>query len=397
VTGLRRPGDLAEDLIVDVIKKSGPSTRSELTRLTGLTKTTIADHTRSLLERGILHETEPTGHGRGRPARVLELAGSRGSVAVAVLSHGVTLVGGPVHCLVASADGRVRRFATVPPGPNPVAAAVRAIGRMVDANPELGTLTGCVLGVPLPLQGTRASGSDRRAAAVIPSMAHLVGAQPQAAVAAALEVPTWAANDTDLAALGEACYGAGRDSADVAFVRVIAGLGMGVARGRSIPAKVREPAGEIAHIRGRSSTERCICGSVGCWYSTVKDGLALGSKVNVRGKTCASMEDLQEAVAENDRDVVRRVRQLGLRIGQALGSFYALSRPSQIILEAELGPVFGPLSAGMADALRPLLPDWNDRPLILTPGQLAARADLLGGFRLHQLLAPRAVGPATSA
>jgi predicted NBD/HSP70 family sugar kinase len=389
----RTPRDLADDLIIKMVKDRGPSTRGDLVRHTGLNKTTIADHVRSLLERGVLNESDPTVGGRGRPARLLELAGSSGSVVVVVLSHGKTLVGGSIRCMVASSDGLTRSFATVQPGAHPIATAARAVRALLAENTGLGAPHGCVLGVPLPMVGDPVTGSDRRASRVIPSLAHLVGAQPQVELATALGVPTWSASDTDLAALGEASYGAGRGSVDVAFVRVISGLGMGIAHGGGLPGRVRDAAGEIAHIRvGSSGMATCICGSPGCWYTTTEDGLSLASHVSVRGRTCRSMEELSAAVAEQDRDVVRRVRQLGRRIGHAMGSYYALTRPSPVILEAELGPVFGPLSAGIADTLRSQAPDWNGRAPSIAKGQLGDQADLLGGLRLLRILLPSPVG-----
>jgi predicted NBD/HSP70 family sugar kinase len=389
----RTPRDLADDLIIKVVTRRGPSTRSDLVRHTGLTKTTIADHVRSLLERGVLRESDSTVRMRGRPARLLERAGTSGTGVVVALSHGKTLAGGPIRCMVASADGLTRRFSTVQPGAHPIADAAHAVRALLANNVDLGAPLGCVLGVPLPMVGDPAAGSDRRTATVIPSLAHLVGAQPQVELAAALGVPTWSANDTDLAALGEACYGAGRGSVDVAFVRVVAGLGLGIAHGGSLPGRVRDAAGEIAHIRvGSPGLATCICGSTGCWYTTTKDGLGLAAHVSVRGRTCRSMEDLSAAVAEQDLDVVRRVRQLGRRIGQAMGSFYALARPSSILLEAELGPVFGPLSAGIADTLRSQAPDWNGRTPSITRGQLGDQADLLGGLRLLRMLQPTPIG-----
>jgi predicted NBD/HSP70 family sugar kinase len=280
----------------------------------------------------------------------------------------------------------------VQPGASPIASAAGAVRALLSETVDLGVLQGCVLGVPLPMVGDPVTGSDRRTAKVIPSLAHLVGSQPQVELSTTLGVTTWGASDTDLAALGEACYGAGRGSSDVAFVRVIAGLGMGIAHGGSLPGRVREAAGEIAHIRvGPPGLATCICGSPGCWYTTTKDGLNLASHVSVRGRTCRSLEELSVAVAEQDRDVVRRVRQLGRRIGQAMGSFYALTRPSPILLEAELGPVFGPLSAGIADTLRSQAPDWNGRAPSITRGQLADQADLLGGLRLIRILQPAPV------
>ena len=96
-----------------------------------------------------------------------------------VLGHGKTLVGGPIRCMVASADGQTRRFSTVQPGASPIASAARAVRALLSETVDLGALQGCALGVPLPMVGDPVTGSDRRTAKVIPSLAHLVGSQPQ--------------------------------------------------------------------------------------------------------------------------------------------------------------------------------------------------------------------------
>lgn len=65
-------------------------------------------------------------------------------------------------------------------------------------------------------------------------------------LAGALDVPVELANDADLAAVGEATFGAGRDHADVVYLTVSTGIGAGVVLGGRL-VRGRRSAGEIGH------------------------------------------------------------------------------------------------------------------------------------------------------
>lgn len=65
-------------------------------------------------------------------------------------------------------------------------------------------------------------------------------------IAARIGMPVSLANDADLAAVGEAYFGAGRGFADVAYLTISTGIGSGVVLGRQLVAG-RRSLGEIGH------------------------------------------------------------------------------------------------------------------------------------------------------
>lgn len=66
---------------------------------------------------------------------------------------------------------------------------------------------------------------------------------------AELGIPTKLGNDCDVAALAEACFGAGRDAASVFYVTVGTGIGGGLVFDRKIHGTDRPASAEIGHMR----------------------------------------------------------------------------------------------------------------------------------------------------
>jgi DNA-binding MarR family transcriptional regulator len=97
--------------VLEVIQATGPASRAEVTRRSGLTAPTVSKAVESLLKSGLLEEGEAPAAAVGRPARVLRL----GSSSLRVV--GVVLDAPRCAVLHAGLDGRydekdVQRFPT---------------------------------------------------------------------------------------------------------------------------------------------------------------------------------------------------------------------------------------------------------------------------------------------
>ncbi|MGE5584575.1 MAG: ROK family protein [Bacillota bacterium] len=85
----------------------------------------------------------------------------------------------------------------------------------------------------------------------------------------ALGVPIYMENDANLAALGEARYGAGRGSKNMIYITVSTGIGGGLIFDGEIYSGSSFVAGEIGHMTIADEDEgpRCGCGNYGCLES----------------------------------------------------------------------------------------------------------------------------------
>jgi len=134
------------------------------------------------------------------------------------------------------------------------------------------------------------------------------------ALAEAVGLPVRLVNDADLAAVGEAFFGAGKGYSDVAYVTMSTGVGAGVLLGRRLLVGRRSLAevghmviDRTAHARGEPST-----------FEELASGTALARLAAARGLS-ASGKEIVERVRANDPaaiavfDEVRAAAAIGVR------------------------------------------------------------------------------------
>jgi predicted NBD/HSP70 family sugar kinase len=152
-------------------------------------------------------------------------------------------VGGTqMRAALVAADGRVlvRRMAPTPAHAEVPAALLHLVAE-VGTDHAHGTATRAVIGLP----GVVDYEADRLLwAPHLPDSwpGSLSGAQ----ISDQLGLPAHVANDADLAALGEAVFGAGAAGTDVAFLTVSTGIGAGVVHARTL-LRGRLSLGELGH------------------------------------------------------------------------------------------------------------------------------------------------------
>jgi predicted NBD/HSP70 family sugar kinase len=351
-------GSPATRLILAVLRERGATSRTELERLADLSKSTVSEHVRVLLRRGVVVEKTvgSSGH-RGRPAHVIDLPSRGGAVLALVLSHGDSVGTGPVQCAVIAGSGEVRAHRRVAGGLRPVERGISELERLLgEAQVDRRQLRGAVLAVPMPLvlgEGAdTAVGSDHE---VIPGMSAMVGTRPQDRLSAVFGVPALLGNDADLAALGEAASGAGRGVTDVAFVKCVNGAGVGVVRSGRLQTGGRVTAGETEHVQVAGGVP-CVCGADSC--SGGGGPLALWARLDRWGSRAASHEELTELAAAGDGRTLMALRAFGERLGHGLANLHLLFQPSVIVLEAELGAAYPALAEGVERSLPVLAPPW---------------------------------------
>lgn len=79
-----------------------------------------------------------------------------------------------------------------------------------------------------------------------------------------LGLPVWAANDADLAALGEQRFGAGRGAQHLVYLTISTGIGGGLILGGRLYEGAGGPTGEVGHMVIEANGPLCPCGRRGC-------------------------------------------------------------------------------------------------------------------------------------
>ncbi len=119
--------EINEALVLDVVRRSGTTSRAEITSVTGLSPATVTGITSQLVGDGLLIESEMLRGTGGRPARLIELGRD------AVVAAGVRLSPDAVEVALVDLRGDVVSTRTIPLTATDPESAADAVVAVVDA------------------------------------------------------------------------------------------------------------------------------------------------------------------------------------------------------------------------------------------------------------------------
>ncbi|MDT0267518.1 ROK family protein [Streptomyces sp. DSM 44915] len=320
-------GGTADDLrrnnlarLLKIVHRSGGLPRAELTRRTGLNRSTVGACLADLVALGDVVEGSPAATPRkGRPSPLI--TPSPDIVAVTVnpevdaITVGLVGLGGRVlerWRMETSADLTVREVVTRSAG---------AISALLAGR----TLAVAGVAVAVPGQVRRSDGQVRDAV-------HLGWREEPLAVELerATGLPTKAANAASLGMYGESAFGAGRGIDDlVYFIGGASGIGGGVITGGQVVRGASGYGGELGHFMVRSEGRKCPCGARGCLEIEVTQRELL----DCVGLLPHQVDRLDEALAASDDPAVRAVVRRDLELlGVAVRNAVNVFNPGRLVL-----------------------------------------------------------------
>jgi predicted NBD/HSP70 family sugar kinase len=322
--------------VLNLVHTTGAVTRAQLTRETGLNRSTIGALVGELVSLQLVDETEPdTTNQVGRPS--LMIKPGRRTVALAVnpeldaVTIGLVALGGQVI-------KRIRYDTVRVPSVEEVVNIVSAV--VAGMRDELET-TYKTIGVGLAVPGLVRAGDG------LVNLAPHLGWQHaplSEMLEQSLRLPVHAANDAAVGALGESIFGSGRGVRNLVYLNGGAsGIGGGVVNNGVLLTGESGYAGELGHTLVNSNGVLCHCGAYGCLETEVKRQAlldALDLPVN-------RVEELDEVLRERLADpagpdpelvalVHRQLDFLSVTIRNAVNLF----NPELIVLGGFLGSLY---------------------------------------------------------
>jgi predicted NBD/HSP70 family sugar kinase len=361
--------------VVDALRRAGTASRSELARMTGLSRTTVATLVSDLQGRGLIVEqadarSQPSG--RGRPPVLLRLDASAGAalgldfghrhvrVAVADLSSTVLAE----HFVELDVDGAPEQALD--------AAAELAAGVLAEAGVERSRVIGAGMALSAPIDSEKGVVGST----VLPSWA---GIQAGEELSRRLEIPVELDNDANLGALAEVSFGAGRGFADVVYVMMSSGIGAGLVLGGQLYHGASGIAGELGHVQVRPDGAVCRCGSRGCLETVAATG-ALLSLLGATHGADLTLRDMLDLVADGDLAAKRVVNDAGRAVGRAVADLCNFLNPAAVIVGGDLSLAGDALLDGVREEIdRYALPGAAEA-VEVKAGVLGDRAEMLGAL-----------------
>lgn len=367
----------SHELMLRFLGERGMVTRSELSRLTGLSRSAVSEAVQVLIANGVVVEqgaTQELRGARGRPSSLLSLVNSGAYVVGIDFGH--------VHVTVAVAD------------PGGTILAEHRQNLDVDNEPQLALDTAagltartiqmaglvaadicCVAaGIPGPV--------DLRTQVVTsPSiLAEWVGLDPHQELQDRIGLPVTLRNDADMGALGEMRFGAAQGLHDFLYVKASDGIGAGMVLNGESYRGALGMAGEIGHTQIPGMGNYCRCGNRGCLETVVSTSELLRELSHV-----LTPADLDKA-AESFKHVsaiptaARIVRDAGRTLGRVLADACNLLNPEAVIVGGQLGAAGAPFIAGIQESINRHTHKTLAGCIDVRAASLGLRAELMGSI-----------------
>jgi predicted NBD/HSP70 family sugar kinase len=369
--------DRNRDRVVRVMRERGRISQADIARVTGLSRTTVHTLVSELKDSGLVHEVEasaPDVRG-GRPAIQLVLQGS--SLAVVGIdfghSHVQVAVADIAHNVLAErrVDLDVNHRAM-----EALDTAAGMVGEVLEeADIERKSVLGAGIGIPGPVdraRGTAASSS------ILPDW---TGIRFASEMRNRLAMPVEIENDANLGALAELTWGAGRDCANFAYIKIATGIGAGLVIDGGLRRGASGTAGEIGHTTLDEAGPLCYCGNRGC-LETVASGPAIIQLVGLLEGELPTLSRIVELAVAGDLRCRRAISDAGHEIGVAVAGLCNLINPERVIVGGLLSRTGEVLLQPMRESIRRHAVQAAADRLEVRPAAFVERAELLGALAL---------------
>ena len=381
---LREEGRLR---VLQALYDSAGTSRPELGRVTGLSRATVSSLVADMIAAGLVCEgnglAEPENRSMGRPAQPLSLNRSAAYAVGADIGHThvrvalCDLYGSPVWDQVEVKDVDGAPHETLDLAADLIERALREC--FVPRERVLG------LGADIasPVRSDGSLGAD----GIMPGWA---GIRPGAELERRTGLAAQLINDANAGALAEHRYGAGRDTDDMVYVRLSAGIGAGIVAAGRLLLGTGGLAGEIGHLPVVQAGPVCRCGNRGC-LETVASPVAIARLLQDSWGQPITPDDLPRLLAGNSAGALRVLEDAGEAIGRALAGLVTLFNPQMIVIGGDLAAtgerLAGPIRHTIA---RHALPSAVPQVTIVT-GELGSSAEVRGAASRVLAHAPRSL------
>ena len=369
----------SRDLVLTALRARGPMSRAELARQAGIAPSTIGGVVQELAAAGLVvtapkqrDEARPDdAPGPGRPGLRLTLNPRLGAVAGVEFCFDEVrvLLCDLAHNVIATAECELPRAHG---SGTALAAGRRLVVKVLD---DAGLPRDALIAAGVSLPGPICRHPDAvKPSPILPGWRGVTGDD----IAAALDVAVSIDNDSNLAALGEHVWGAGRGCDDSVTLKFHNGIGCGLFVNGTLVRGAAGGAGEIGHIGVDERGPLCRCGKRGCLETYAAISAIMEALRPQHGEL--TLPQLLRLLAARDPGAVRVVGDAAELVGTHLAAVCNLLAPARVIVTGPMARagelVLDPIRAAIRRHIAP-----NAVPQVVL-GALGNRNTALGAIAL---------------
>ncbi|HEY1810086.1 MAG TPA: ROK family transcriptional regulator [Acidobacteriaceae bacterium] len=331
------------DIVLELIRTSQPISRADLSRRSGLQRSTVSQIVEQLIRENWVREGSLASAPRGRRPTLIGL--NENLVAIAADIH-------PRQATIAVVDlnGRLLSRSLVPLNSDPVASmrlVIECMRRMRAALPRQSTE-----GIGVSLPGRVDPGSQRLVFA--PNL-HWPDFDLKKMLETEMELPVKMENAATASLLAELIFARMDGTRNAVLVTISEGVGAGVLAHGQLISGSHGMAGEFGHIPVDPSGPRCACGENGCWETFASCPAALRYFREIAPDApSVAFPELLNLAEEGNSAAQQALERQAQWIGRGLRMIMAALSPSTILIAGEVTSAwhrFGPVIEREATSL----------------------------------------------
>jgi predicted NBD/HSP70 family sugar kinase len=337
------------DIVLELIRENQPLSRADLSRRSGLQRSTVSQIVEQLIREGWVRDGSVANLPRGRRPTMLGLNEELGVIAIDIHPQSATVA-------VVDLNGRLLSRSQVPVTSDPEASTRRMNEAMLRMRKSLPRHSIQGIGISVPGR-------------VDPETQRLIFAPNlnwpdfdlRGAITAKMHLPVKMDNAANACLLAELMFGHFDGVGNIVLVTVSEGVGTGLfANGHLITGKGGR-AGEFGHAPLDLSGPQCACGRRGCWEVFASCRAALRYyREHQPDAPAVTFHELLHLVEEGDPGANYALETQAKQIGRGLGLLIAGLAPELILIAGDVtaawnrvGPIIEREAAGFAVAGAP--------------------------------------------
>jgi predicted NBD/HSP70 family sugar kinase len=329
--------DINSRVMLNLVRKHQPVSRADLTRYSGLQRSTVSAITERLISEQWLREGAVGDLPRGRKPTFLHLNAERCGIIGVDVQHDITTLA------IATLNSEFLAQESVPTAKDPAEFISRLSRRIVDlmrAHPR-----NAYEGIGISVPGRVDTETGRLVFAPSLGWSELDLRTP---IEAATGMPVLLENAANACALAEVWSGRHGDNiSNLVAVTVSQGIGVGMILNGQLVRGAKGMAGEFGHVTQFPKGPRCRCGNNGCWEVLASSAAAVryySEATSVRkgeiGSKSAmaqlSFGDILRLVERGDAKAAKALNQMAQHLGEGLAMLVTGLAPNVLVVVGEV-------------------------------------------------------------
>ncbi|MEO6817080.1 MAG: ROK family protein [Edaphobacter sp.] len=359
--------DINRDIILELIRFKQPLARVELSRLSGLRRSTVSAIVQQLIQENWVTEGAVVKPARGRPSTMISVNDTMVTFALDLRPNRAILA-------VVDLSGRFLSRETIATETDPRKTILQIGNRMRALRKEYALKSFKGVGVSFP---GRVQPAKQRILLAANMNWHEFDLKKAIEQVSGLQVEI--DNDANVCLISELWFGRLEGAKNVVLVAVAEGVGTAILTGGHMYSGYNGLAGEFGHVSVDPSGPLCQCGQKGCWEMAASSRAAMRT-FNARSKRrVKNIHELLQLGQKGDPNAVYALKEQARALGRGMRLITATLSPELILVVGDITTVWelcGPIVAqelrtSMLAGTPPLLRATGDAELARLSGSAA--------------------------